>query len=122
MCFSCGLWSGMVTRRCSSALRDKRRPAGDRPRSRSSQSRRSERGQVTAKLNSKRAKRRQAAGVQLLSKAECEPQRFVRELRGDVDGLEVGQQVTVGRLVGRVGRRCGGHQQGLWLLWRDEAA
>jgi large subunit ribosomal protein L3 len=77
---------------------DKRRPATDRPRSRASQSRRSERGQVTAKLNSKRAKRRQAAGVQLLSKAECEPQRFVRELRGDVGGLEVGQQVTVGRL------------------------
>jgi large subunit ribosomal protein L3 len=77
---------------------DKRRPTGDRPRSRSSQSRRSERGQVTAKLNSKRAKRRQGAGVQLLPKAECEPQRFVRELRGDVSGLEVGQQVTVGRL------------------------
>ena len=79
---------------------DKRRPTGDRPRSRSSQSRRSERGQVTAKLNSKRAKRRQAAGVQLLAKAECEPQRFIRELRGAGTGLEVGQVVTVGQLAG----------------------
>jgi large subunit ribosomal protein L3 len=79
---------------------DKKRPAGDRPRSRASQSRRSERGQVTAKLNSKRAKRRQAAGVQLLPKAECEPQRFIRELRGEATGLEVGQLVTVGQLSG----------------------
>ena len=79
---------------------DKKRPATDRPRSRASQSRRSERGQVTAKLNSKRAKRRQAAGVQLLAKAECEPQRFIRELRGAGTGLEVGQVVTVGQLAG----------------------
>lgn len=79
---------------------DKKRPAPDRPRSRSSQARRSERGQVTAKLNSKRSKRRQAAGVQLLARAECQPQRFVRELRGPADGLEVGQLVTVERLTG----------------------
>jgi len=79
---------------------NKKRPAADRPRSRSSQARRSERGHVTAKLSSKRANRRQAAGVQLLAKAECEPQQFVRELRGEVAGLEVGQLVTVGALEG----------------------
>jgi len=77
---------------------DKKRPQGDRPRSRPSQSRRSERGHVTAKLNSKRARRRAAAGVQLLAKPECEPKRFTRELRGDASGFEVGQQVTVGEL------------------------
>jgi large subunit ribosomal protein L3 len=79
---------------------DKRRPAVDRPRSRRGQARRSERGQVTSKLNSKRARRRLAAGVQLPLKAECEPKVFIRELRGAADGLEVGQQVTVGRLSG----------------------
>ncbi len=77
---------------------DKKRPAADRSRSRSSQSRRSERGHVTSRLNSKRAKRRQSAGVQLVPKAECEPQRFVRELRGAAAGVEVGQVVTVGQL------------------------
>jgi large subunit ribosomal protein L3 len=79
---------------------DKKRPAGDRPRSRSSQARRSERGHVTAKLNSKRSRRRQGAGVQLLPKAECEPQRFIRELRGPTEGLAVGQVVTAAVLDG----------------------
>ncbi len=77
---------------------DKKRPAGDRPRSRHSQARRSQRGQVTSKLSSKRAKRREAAGVQLPPKAECEPQRFVRELRGSIDQIEVGNEVTVADL------------------------
>lgn len=54
---------------------------------------RSERGHV-AKLDSKRSKARAAAGVQLLPKADCEPKRFVRELRGAA-GLEVGAEVTV---------------------------
>ena len=54
---------------------------------------RSERGHV-AKLDSKRVKARSAAGVELLTKADCEPQRFVREFRGDTD-LEVGQTITV---------------------------
>jgi large subunit ribosomal protein L3 len=79
---------------------DKKRPVGDRARSRASQARRSERGQVTARLNSKRSRRRQAAGVQLLPKAECEPQRFIRELRGSTEGLAVGQVVTVSVLDG----------------------
>ena len=41
---------------------------------------RSERGHV-AKLESKRQKQRAAAGVQSVSKPNCEPQRLVREFR-----------------------------------------
>lgn len=52
------------------------------------------RGHV-AKLDSKRQKRRAAAGVESLVKAGCEPQRFVREFRGTVDGAQVGQEVKV---------------------------
>jgi len=55
---------------------------------------RSERGQV-AKIGSKRAKQRTAAGVEPSSKANCEPKRFVREIRGPVEGYEVGQEVGV---------------------------
>lgn len=77
---------------------DKRRPQGDRSRTRGSQSRRSERGHVTSKLNSKRSRARVSAGVELPAKAECEPKQYVRELRGPAGGLEVGQEVTVGDL------------------------
>ena len=52
------------------------------------------RGQV-AKLDSRRAKRRAEGGVPVVAKADCEPQRFVRELRGVYDGAEVGQVLTV---------------------------
>lgn len=55
---------------------------------------RSSRGQV-AKLDSKRQRRRAAAGVEAVAKASCEPKRFVRELRGSTDGYEVGQELTV---------------------------
>ncbi len=55
---------------------------------------RSVRGQV-AKLDGRRAKRRAEAGVATLPKADCEPQRFVRELRGVYEGVEVGQKLTV---------------------------
>jgi large subunit ribosomal protein L3 len=71
---------------------DKKRPRGSR--SRQSQASRSERGHV-ASINSKRAKRRAAAGVAVAPKADCEPKSFVRELRGSTDGYEVGQEVTV---------------------------
>ena len=81
---------------------DKKRPQGDRFRSRSSQARRSERGHVTSKLNSKRAKRRAKAGVELPAKPECEPKQFVRELRGEVGEAEVGQELTVARLADAV--------------------
>jgi large subunit ribosomal protein L3 len=57
--------------------------------------RRSERGHV-AKLNSKRAKRLSAGGVELLPKAGCEPKRFVREIRGPAGDIQVGQELNVG--------------------------
>ncbi len=56
---------------------------------------RSERGHV-AKLDSRRSKVRAKAGVELLPKADCEPQRFAREFRGPAgEGVEVGKQLTV---------------------------
>jgi large subunit ribosomal protein L3 len=58
---------------------------------------RSARGQV-ARLDSKRSKRRASAGVELLPKADCEPKRFVREIRGPVGELAVGAQVKVDAL------------------------
>jgi len=54
---------------------------------------RAQRGQV-AKLESKRSKKRAAAGVEANPKADCEPQRFIREFRGETD-LDVGATVTV---------------------------
>lgn len=57
---------------------------------------RAERGHV-AKLESKRQKSR--GGVEPVAKADCEPQRFVREFRGPAD-LEVGAEVTVGAFDG----------------------
>lgn len=55
---------------------------------------RAQRGQV-AKLDSKRGKKRSAAGVEPIAKANCEPKRFVREIRGPAGELEVGAQVKV---------------------------
>jgi len=79
---------------------DKKRPEQDKPRSRHSQARRSERGHVASKLSSKRSKRRAAAGIELLPKAECEPKKYVREIRGAAGGLEVGGEVLVGTFDG----------------------
>jgi len=55
---------------------------------------RSARGHV-AKLDSKRSKRRAAGGVGLLTKAGCEPKRFIREFRGPAGDLAVGVEVKV---------------------------
>jgi large subunit ribosomal protein L3 len=55
---------------------------------------RAARGHV-AKLDSKRQKRLAAAGVEAIAKADCEPKRFVREFRGAVDGLQIGQELKV---------------------------
>ena len=59
---------------------------------------RSERGHVT-KLDSKRSKRLSAGGVEAPAKADCEPQRLVREFRiGDAartGEYKVGQVLTV---------------------------
>ncbi len=64
---------------------------GDMPRRLAS---RSVRGHV-AKLDSKRSKARGKAGVEALPRADCEPQRFVREMRGSIEGVEVGQTIDV---------------------------
>jgi large subunit ribosomal protein L3 len=63
----------------------------DRPRRLAS---RSERGHV-AKLDSKRSRERVAAGVELLSKPNCEPKQFIREIRGAAAGRETGDQLLV---------------------------
>jgi len=55
---------------------------------------RSQRGQV-AKLDSKRSKKRSAAGIAPLAKPDCEPKRFIREIRGAAGELEIGAQVKV---------------------------
>jgi len=57
------------------------------------------RGQV-AKLDGRRARRAAEAGVAPVAKANCEPKRFVRELRGVHEGVEVGQVLTVGLFEG----------------------
>lgn len=55
---------------------------------------RAARGQV-ARLDSKRSKQRAKAGVELIERANCEPQRFVREFRGTAEGITVGQVIDV---------------------------
>ncbi len=55
---------------------------------------RSARGHV-AKLDSRRSRKRAAAGVDPSEKPDCEPQRFVREFRVPTEGVEVGQEVGV---------------------------
>jgi large subunit ribosomal protein L3 len=55
---------------------------------------RAERGHV-AKLSSKRAKTRATAGIELVDKPDCEPKRFVKEIRGSAEGYELGQEIKV---------------------------
>jgi large subunit ribosomal protein L3 len=74
---------------------DKKRPQKDR-RSRPSQAARSERGHV-ADIKSKRS---MAGGVLVGEKANCEPKKFIREVRGATDGYKVGQDVRVDVLEG----------------------
>jgi large subunit ribosomal protein L3 len=63
----------------------------DKPRRNAS---RAQRGHV-AKLDSKRQRNRGTAGIAALPKADCEPKRFIRELRVPVEGYQVGQALTV---------------------------
>src|SRR6201999_506579 len=48
-----------------------------------------------AKLDSSRSKARAKAGIELLPKADCEPQRFVREFRGAPGEVAIGAKITV---------------------------
>jgi large subunit ribosomal protein L3 len=57
---------------------------------------RAERGHVSADLESKRRRTRSAAGVTLPPKADCEPQRFIREFRLPAPAdIAVGKRLTV---------------------------
>jgi len=56
---------------------------------------RAERGHVASEFSSKRRKGLQEAGVRILEKANCEPQRYIREFR--LDGPPAG--ITVGALL-----------------------
>lgn len=68
-------------------FKDKKRKNATRP----------EQGHVAAGLKSKRKEARQKAGVQLPPKADCEPQRVVREFRLDHgDGFVVTNSVKAG--------------------------
>jgi large subunit ribosomal protein L3 len=60
-------------------FKDKPRKSATRP----------EQGHVAASLRSKRKDARQKAGVQLPPKADCEPQRYIREFRLDRGGAFV---------------------------------
>lgn len=77
---------------------EKKRPQ-KKERSRSSQASRAERGHV-ADIKSKRSVRLAESGVEVREKANCEPMKFIRELRGDAAGYQVGQDVLVGNLEG----------------------
>lgn len=55
---------------------------------------RSERGHV-AKLDSKRSKQRAANGIEVASKADCEPKRLIREFRTSGDEVTVGDEISV---------------------------
>ena len=57
---------------------------------------RAERGHVAAELESRRRKARKAAGVEMPAKADCEPQKVIREFRLDAAGEhKVGEILTV---------------------------
>lgn len=65
----------------------------DKPRRKATKA---ERGHVAADLESKRRKAMQAAGVELPPKANCEPQRVIREFRLDAAAAQkVGDKLTV---------------------------
>jgi large subunit ribosomal protein L3 len=55
---------------------------------------RAQRGHV-AKLDSKGSKRRAKGGAEPLAKADCEPQTFIREIRGATGEITVGQTLDV---------------------------
>jgi large subunit ribosomal protein L3 len=77
---------------------DLERAPDQRNRSRAS---RAERGQVVL-LGSKRQKKLREAGVEAGPRANCEPQRFIREFRtdGEEHGLEVGSVLSADALEG----------------------
>jgi large subunit ribosomal protein L3 len=67
-------------------FKDKKRNKAKRP----------EQGHVAANLKSKRKENRQKAGVTLLPKADCEPQKHIREFRVNEVKVTVGQVLKIG--------------------------
>jgi len=66
---------------------------GDKKRARAN---RAERGHVASDLESRRRKTRKAAGIEAPAKANCEPQKTIREFRLNAVGdHQVGQMLTV---------------------------
>ena len=92
----------------------------DKPRK---NAKRPEQGHVAAGLKSKRKEARQKAGVQLLPKADCEPQRYIREFRVDNPTVTVGQRLTVNEVFGEIkavdviGTSKGRGTQGVMKRW-----
>src|SRR5262249_2153317 len=69
--------------------RDKRREKAKRP----------ERGHVSADLESNRRRQRAAAGITMPPKANCEPQRFIKEFRlSSAPDTSVGTILTVAQV------------------------
>jgi large subunit ribosomal protein L3 len=91
----------------------------DKPRRKAS---RAERGHV-ARLDSKRTRGRQAAGVALLPKAGCEPKRLIREFRLDEPATQkVGDNLTVSlfeqtKAVDVIGTTKGRGRSGVMKRW-----
>ena len=63
---------------------------------------RAEQGHVASGLKSKRKDARLKGGVQLLPKADVEPQRFIREFRVDAPAVAVGEKLDVAKVFGSV--------------------
>ena len=66
---------------------------------------RAERGHVSGALESKRRRARQAAGVTLPPKADCEPQKYIREFRlAEPAGVQVGAVLKAADVLANVPR------------------
>ncbi len=66
---------------------------------------RAERGHVSGALESKRRRARQAAGVTLPPKADCEPQKYIREFRlAEPAGVQVGAVLKAADVLSNVPR------------------
>ena len=67
---------------------------------------RPERGHVSSQLESKRKKARRDAGVTIPPKAECEPQRYIREFRLEgASDLQVGADLKVGEVFKKITKK-----------------
>jgi large subunit ribosomal protein L3 len=83
---------------------------------------RPEQGHVAAGLKSKRKDARLKAGVQLPPKADCEPQRYIREFRVDAPTVKVGEILKVDLFkdvasVDVIGHTKGRGYQGVMKRW-----